>query len=197
MNPKALLCLLLLPSGLLVGCLGKSRTAAAIEPPSRSQSGAASAASPTMLEGLDAREALALANRWGTGTPEVQSFVDTESVVITFKKSGKRVSIPLPADRMVVAIAPYIGRTHPCEIHYMSGCQGELVEVPVRVTAVLTDGTVLFEERVTTMENGFFELWLPRDQTIRLSLEALGRTVSAEIGTYSDSNTCITTLQLL
>jgi hypothetical protein len=140
---------------------------------------------------------LALANKWGTDTPEVQSLVDTEAVKVTFKKSGKTVEVTLPEDKMVVAFAPYISETHPCEIHYMSGCQGELIEKRVKVTATLADGVVLLDEEITTMKNGFLELWLPRNREITVTMEALGRRAEGRIGTFPDSNTCITTFQLL
>jgi hypothetical protein len=162
-----------------------------------SAKGVSSGIGPQALQGLDAREALALANRWGTATPAVQSYVDTEAVKFTFKSSNRTVEVPLPEDRLVVAFAPYIAQTHPCEIHYMSGCQGELVETPVKVVAALPNGKVLVDEEIETMANGFLELWLPRNQEITVSMEALGRKVVGTVGTYPDSNTCITTFQLM
>ena len=59
------------------------------------------------------------------------------------------------------------------------------------------DGTVLVDETITTMANGFLELWLPRNQEVRLSVQALGRSAHGLITTYGTSNTCVTTLQLL
>ena len=88
---------------------------------------------------------------------------------------------------MVVAVAPYIDETHPCETPYLSGCQGELVGVPVDVV----------DDTVRTMANGFIELWLPRDIEVSISLAARGKLVDGTIGTFTDSRTCITTLQLL
>jgi hypothetical protein len=192
---RAAILLLMLPSLLLVACADSRRPVGADAPsPVRSVS---SRIGPKLLEGLNAREALALANKWGTATPEVESFVDTDAVKVTFKKSGKTVEVPLSDDQMVVAFAPYISKTHPCEIHYMSGCQGELIETKVKVTATLADGAVLIDEEITTMKNGFLELWLPRNQEIKVTMEALGRKAEGRIGTFPDSNTCITTLQLL
>ena len=190
----AILLLILLP--LLLASCADSRRPAGGDAPTPVHS-ASPRIGPELLEALNAREALALANKWGTATPEVQSFVDTKAVKVAFKKSGKTVEIPLPADRLVVAFAPYISKTHPCEIHYMSGCQGELIEMPVKVSATSTDGAVLLDEEITTMKNGFLELWLPRNQEITITMEALGRKTAGTIGTFPDSNTCITTLQLL
>ena len=192
---RAAIILLILLSLLLASCADSKRSAGGDTPtPVRSTS---TKIGPELLAGLNAREALALANKWGTSTPEVQSFVDTEAIKVTFKKSGETVEIPLPEDQLVIAFAPYIGETHPCEIHYMSGCQGELVEKRVKVTATLVDGAVILDKEITTMKNGFLELWLPRNQEITVTLEALGRKAEGTIGTFYDSNTCITTFQLL
>ena len=153
----------------------------------------APAPSPANLRGLEAADALALANEWmGNG---VTTFVTPEGVNFEFP-GGRKASVRLPADTMVVAFAPFINRTHPCEIHYMSGCQGELVGVPVDVVARLADGTVVVDDTIRTMSNGFIELWLPRDVEISIEMAAEGKSVRGTIGTFANSNTCITTLQL-
>jgi len=64
-----------------------------------------------MLEHVDAKEALALANEWRWTRPDIRSYVDTRNV--TFELPGdKTVKIPLPDDAMMVAVAPYIHQTH-------------------------------------------------------------------------------------
>jgi hypothetical protein len=153
------------------------------------------APTPAALSGLNALEAMALANAWGRVRAPVQSFVTPQVVQFKFK-DARTVSIPLPKDRMVVAIAPYITRTHPCKTHFMSGCQGELVNIPVGVTVRSTDGTLVFEGSVRTLENGFLELWLPRDLDLTVRLEAQDKTVNGAIATFASSDTCVTTLRL-
>jgi hypothetical protein len=187
--------LLILSSFLLAGCAKEAPSDQITQRPAAAS--VTPGIDPDALLGLDAREALALANRWGTATKEVQSYVDTEAVKVTFKSSGKTVEIPLPEDQMVVAFAPYVSKTHPCQIHYMSGCQGELVDTTVAVTAVLPDGAMLIDQQMETMKNGFLELWLPRNQEVAVTLEALGRRAEGTVGTFSGSNTCITTFQLM
>lgn len=176
----------------MVGC-GQSASRVRSDqdrPQLSSESGLSSAS----LGGKGPIEALALANEWmGNG---VTTFVTTQAVKFEFA-DGEKASVALPADELVIAIAPYFDRTHPCEIHYMSGCQGELVGVPVDVVASLSDGTVLVDETITTMANGFIELWLPRDVEVSLRMATGGKSVSGTIGTFADSHTCITTLQLL
>ena len=80
--------------------------------------------------------------------------------------------------------------------HYMSSCQGELVEKKFDVRAIDQDGNVLFDETIATLLNGFFELWLPRDRRIELTIQGLNRTARGTIETFNNSKTCITTFQL-
>jgi hypothetical protein len=78
----------------------------------------------------------------------------------------------------------------------MSSCQGELTEKTFEVKAVDQHGKVLVDGTISTLRNGFFELWLPRERRIELSIRGMNRTAKAFIGTYDGSNTCITTIQL-
>ena len=63
------------------------------------------------LDGLDARQALALADQWFQERRPVKSFVNALEIVFEFQ-DGKVRRIALPADEMMVAIAPYIDKTH-------------------------------------------------------------------------------------
>ena len=78
----------------------------------------------------------------------------------------------------------------------MSSCQGELPEKEFYVKAVDQDGTVLVDEAIVTLRNGFFELWLPRNRKIGLRVQGLNRTAKGLITTFDDSKTCITTFRL-
>ena len=149
--------------------------------------------SPRALEGLDARAAVELANTWkGNG---VTTFATPEAVHFRFA-DGTEVTVAMPDDLMFVSVAPYLQQTHPCATHYMSGCQGELVGAPVHVQAIAADGTVLIDEVMPTMANGFIDLWLPRDQAIDLHMTLEGASVVGRLTTFVDSRTCITDLQL-
>ncbi|HEB30618.1 MAG TPA: hypothetical protein ENI15_07050 [Spirochaetes bacterium] len=148
-----------------------------------------------MFEGLDAMEAMALANKLGEGKNSFTSFITPESINIKIP-GGKTFSVPLPEDRMVVAIAPYVKTTHKCSTHYMSGCKGELFEEDVSVIAKKKDGSVILSKDMKTMSNGFIELWLPRDLEIDLTIVYKDMKSGGTITTNSDSKTCITTFQL-
>ncbi len=63
------------------------------------------------LNNIDAVQALAIANQWKWSHIGIKSYVTPWEVVFKFS-NGKVEKIPLPADKMVVAVAPYIKRTH-------------------------------------------------------------------------------------
>ena len=78
----------------------------------------------------------------------------------------------------------------------MSSCQGELPETKFDVRATDQNDNILVNETVTTLRNGFLELWLPRNRTIKLIIQESDRQASGEIGTFDNSKTCVTTFQL-
>jgi hypothetical protein len=63
------------------------------------------------LDGLNAHQALALANQLYWEKQPVRTHITSKEVVFQFE-SGKVKKIPLPADEMMVAVAPFIHRTH-------------------------------------------------------------------------------------
>ena len=65
----------------------------------------------SQLEGLNAHQALALANQWYWEKQPVKTHVTSKEVVFQFE-SGTVKKIPLPANEMMVAVAPFIDRTH-------------------------------------------------------------------------------------
>ena len=63
------------------------------------------------FETIDAVEAMAIANDWKWSRKDVKSSVNAREVVFEFSDGTKK-KIPLPEERMLVAVAPYIRRTH-------------------------------------------------------------------------------------
>lgn len=63
------------------------------------------------LDSLSAVEAMAVANEWKWTRTDVKSYVDSREVVFEFA-DGSVKRIPLPGDKMLVAVAPYIRQTH-------------------------------------------------------------------------------------
>ncbi|UCE52775.1 MAG: hypothetical protein JSV31_26560 [Desulfobacterales bacterium] len=63
------------------------------------------------LENVNAMEAIAIANEWKWSRKDVKTSITAREVVFEFSdKTVKR--IPLPQEKMLVAVAPYIRRTH-------------------------------------------------------------------------------------
>ena len=149
--------------------------------------------SAALLEGLGAEAAMNLANAWGMNNDENRVTTWTTSRELHFEfPDGTRTIIPMPDDRMLVSVAPYIMKTHPCKKHFPSACRGELANTPVEVTAVTVDGKVILDQKTRTLPNGFVDLWLPRNLTIDITLKARGLTATQRIGTFDTDKTCIT-----
>jgi len=64
-----------------------------------------------VLDNLDAVQAMAVANQWKWSQDKIKTHVTTREVVFKFS-DGKVKRIPLPKEKMVVAVAPYIRKTH-------------------------------------------------------------------------------------
>ena len=63
------------------------------------------------LKDLDAEEAIKIANQWKWTHKEIKSYVTSSEIVFKFP-NGKIYKIPLPEEKMIVAVAPYIKSTH-------------------------------------------------------------------------------------
>ena len=81
-------------------------------------------------------------------------------------------------------------------MHFMSSCQGELANEKFEVKAVDQSGTVLLNETVMTLPNGFMELWLPRNRKIELTIKQNELLSIGVIDTFDSSKTCVTTFKL-
>ena len=150
--------------------------------------------SATQLNGLTPQQTLAKANQW-RNAGGLQSYVTSEAIVFNFP-GGQQKAVPLPAKQMVIAIAPYVNQTHPCATHYMSGCQGELVNKPVSVLVKNKAGKTVLNKTMKTLPNGFLELWLDRNQTYQVTLKSAGKATTGTLTTTPGSDTCVTTLRL-
>ena len=131
----------------------------------------------------------------------VGSFEDVTASITSHElivaDNGKETSFDLPSEEFFVSIAPFVEVTHECAIHSLTGCQGELVGKDFAVHIEDEEGNVVLDETIASLENGFIDLWLPRDQTFQVKIEHDGKTVESEISTFKGDNTCITTMQLI
>lgn len=104
--------------------------------------------------------------------------------------------IPLSGDKFYVSVAPYINKTHRCVDHSLSGCRGEMVKQPFHVKVTDEKQQVIMDKDISSYENGFFGLWLPRNQAMQIEVTQPGYIGKEVISTNDDSQTCITTLRL-
>ena len=64
-----------------------------------------------VLNGIDAFQALEIANEWKWSNEEIKTSVYPKIMIFKFP-NGRIKRIPLPKDQMVVAVAPYTNNTH-------------------------------------------------------------------------------------
>ena len=64
-----------------------------------------------ILRNVDAKQAMTIANDWQWTKEEIESYVTNREVVFQLP-SDREKRIPLPDNKMVVAIAPYVHYTH-------------------------------------------------------------------------------------
>lgn len=140
---------------------------------------------------IDALEALPLEEK----PSGLLASIGTEELTLA-EEDGREATLPLPAEQVYLAVAPYVESTHECFLHSLTTCTGELAgqEVQVRVS----DGGArpLIDEARTTAANGFLGLWLPRDRTLTLTFGTEAGEVSATHRTLASAATCLTTMQL-
>lgn len=138
----------------------------------------------------------ALVHEYSVSNQSEEEAIITAKELIVTEKDGQETIYPLPEAEFFVSIAPYINVTHPCTFHSLTGCQGEMIEQTFDVYIEDDEGEVILEEQITTLANGFIDLWLPRDKTYQITINDQNHSAVAEISTFDDDATCITTMQL-
>ncbi|GGH21221.1 CueP family metal-binding protein [Paenibacillus segetis] len=145
---------------------------------------------------LNAQDIKKLVHDYSIGNIKDQSASITSTELIVSEGNVKKVTYNLPKDEFFLSIGPFKEETHPCAIHSLTGCQGELTEEEFNVTIEDMKGNVVLEQAMKSQSNGFIDLWLPRDTKYRITIEQDGKTAESEISTFEQDNTCITTMQL-
>lgn len=121
------------------------------------------------------------------------SVYDDELVVIL---ENERISVDMPEDEFYVSVAPYINTTHECLYHSATGCRGELKSETFFVEFIDEDGNVIISEDMTSLSNGFIDLWLPRNIEGTLTITQGELSTSKVISTEAGEPTCETTMHL-
>ncbi|WP_235936189.1 CueP family metal-binding protein [Brevibacterium rongguiense] len=150
------------------------------------------------LDGLDAREIIKRLDTMPVidRSTELMASIEPDQLVLTDDQNNQT-TLPMPEDDFYVSIAPYLEQTHECYFHSLTTCLGELANTDVDVTVVnTTSGETILEDSLTTYDNGFIGLWLPRGIDATLTVSTEDRTAKQGISTRLDDPTCLTTLQL-
>lgn len=137
-----------------------------------------------------------LVQDYTVGKAEAASASITSSELIVTDENQNEKTYELPDDEFFVSIAPFNNQTHECDIHSLTGCQGELVNEDFQVHIEDSSGEVIVDEKKQTEANGFIDLWLPRDDTFTVTITQDGKETSSKISTFDGDKTCITTMQL-
>ena len=146
------------------------------------------------LNGLSVEEIVYSLDSTKSDPGELTSSITSEYLVL--RDNSEEIKLDLPKVKFYLSFAPYITQTHPCGTHSLSSCQGELVNQTVNVIITDGKGNVIINSDMTTMENGFVGVWLPRNMNATVEVRYQGMTAQEIITTFSGSNTCLTTLQL-
>lgn len=148
------------------------------------------------IKDLSTTEIKQLVQDYTVGNATAASASITSSELIVTDENEEVVTYDLPEEEFFVSIAPFINETHPCDIHSLTGCQGELVQEDFNVHIEDSEGNVILDEKKQTEANGFIDLWLPRDDTFNVIITQDDREITSEISTFAGDKTCITTMQL-
>ena len=145
---------------------------------------------------LGAQSIKQLVHDYSVGNLTVESAsITPRELIVNGGGAGEKV-YTLPQDEFFVSVAPYIDQTHPCQIHSLTGCQGELTEQEFEVKVTDLKGNTVVDQVMKSGANGFIDLWLPREQAYRMTIEYDGKKAESEISTFDTDNTCVTTLSL-
>ncbi len=144
---------------------------------------------------LSPKEAIELSHKWHQ--KDYASVAVTATEIQAIFPNNNRASIPL-GEEFYISIAPYEKRTHECNFHVPTGCQGELASQKMHLKITDEDtGETIKDEVVNIQKDGFLDLWLPRDKKFVFVFEYKDKKAIEVLTSFKDSRTCITTMQLV
>ncbi len=147
-------------------------------------------------ESIDTESIKELVNDYTIDKLDAKQASITSTELIIEENDNQKKVYQLPEEEFFVSIAPFKTETHECEIHSLTGCQGELVSESFDVEITNASGDVILDETKTTEANGFIDLWLPRNDTYTVIITQDDKRTESEISTFEGDKTCITTMQL-
>lgn len=137
-----------------------------------------------------------LVEYYSKGTIKHEEASITSHQLIVTEENGVERFYDLPEDKFFISIAPFINVTHPCSIHSLTGCEAELGGEAFDILIKDENGEIILDDKITAHANGFIDLWLPRDQTLDVSISHEEKSTQAELSTFKGNDTCITTMKL-
>jgi hypothetical protein len=146
------------------------------------------------LSGLTVEEIVSKLDSSTTDPAGLKASITSEYLILSDDTSEVRLA--LPADKFYLSFAPYVNQTHPCATHSLISCQGELVDRPIHALITDSTGKELLNADLSTMDNGFVGVWLPRDIDATIMVTYNGMTAQQTVSTAAGSETCLTTLKL-
>lgn len=143
----------------------------------------------------DAVEIKQLVADYSAGKLEAKSASINSRQLIVTNSDESQVTYDLPKDEFFVSIAPYFNQTHPCAVHNLVSCRGELANEEFEVLVEDETGQEIINQKMKSQGNGFIDLWLPRDKKYVVTIKNNGNAVQSELSTFENDNTCVTTMQ--
>jgi hypothetical protein len=107
----------------------------------------------------------------------------------------KGIEVKDKTDMFYLAIGLYENKTHPCPRHELT-CLAEFRTTLLNFTIVSGDGKYSISDTIKTEDNGFFDLYLPKDKDYIASFTIDGKSGVGIITTRKDSSNCITEIQV-
>lgn len=148
------------------------------------------------LVGMDSAEIIDHLDRLGGADRPTDFTASVRPDELVLSDGQQEMAMDLPEDRFYLALAPYLDQTHECFYHSLTTCQGELIGQDLDVQIADHEGAVILDEEMTTFDNGFIGIWLPRDMRGTIKVSYNGRTGTTGFTATSDAATCLTALQL-
>ncbi|AKP33065.1 copper-binding periplasmic metallochaperone CueP [Yersinia aleksiciae] len=149
------------------------------------QQGLAGKTTEQMIEAIDQ-------SKQARPLPYSASVTGTE---LKLSDGQQQFSFPL-GDKFYLSFAPFVNQTHPCFNHSLSGCRGEMAETTFDVKITDNAGKVILQDKLTSYQNGFIGVWLPRNTEGTIEVSYQGLKAVSPFATHAESQTCMTTLQL-
>ncbi|WP_248616829.1 CueP family metal-binding protein [Paraoerskovia marina] len=149
------------------------------------------------LDGMSAKEMIDSLEATPLDARATDLIASVQPTDLVLKAGSGETTLPLPDDEFYLSVAPYVDETHPCSMHSLTTCTGELGGEEIAVTVVDdASGETLLDETRELADNGFAGLWLPRDIEATLTITHDGKTATAPVTTDENAETCLTTMQL-